>query len=401
MENRVNFGALTITQKAKDLINQALADNRLTSGKLVSQLEKEFAAWIGRKFAIAVSSGTDALAISLAALKEMCSEVSDEVVVPALTFIATANAAVMAGFKPVFVDVFKNSLTMDVGKLRRVVNYYTAAVLPVHLMGKAAHIDEIKDTINARERGIFLIEDAAEAHGGKYKDRNIGTFGIASCFSLYAAHIISSVEGGMITTDNEEFATYCRSLRNHGRACACEVCIINVDPKRCPKRYKSEHDTRFDFDRIGFSSKMNELEAAVGLGTIEIADKIVEIRRENYFKLLEGFSKFDEFLLMGEKPYEKIGPHAFPIILKEGVSFTRDQYADYLSKVGIDSRNLFQSIPTQTRAYRNYGYKLGDFPVAEYIGNNGLHIGVHQDLDDESINYIIESTEEFLLKQSS
>jgi dTDP-4-amino-4,6-dideoxygalactose transaminase len=392
---KVDFGTLTVTETAKKYIQKAIEINRLTSGKLVQQLEKEFANWIGTKYAVAVSSGTDALAIALAASRNFESNtLKDEVIVPALSFIATANAILMAGFKPVFIDVKLDTLTINTELISKSINAFIRAIIPVHLMGKSAKLDEIKECLKRRSYNIFIIEDAAEGHGGKYKDKNLGTFGIASCFSLYAAHIISSVEGGMIVTNDEEFALCCRSLRSHGRACACELCIINIDPKRCPKRYSSEHDIRFDFDRIGFSSKMNELEAAVGLGTIEIADKIVQIRYENYFKYLKEFSKFEEFYLINEASYEKIAPHAFPIILKENVNFTRDQYANYLAKNEIDSRILFQSIPTQTKAYANYG---GSFPVAEYIGNNGLHIGVHQDLTDEDIQYVVKVTEKFLL----
>ncbi len=144
---------------------------------------------------------------------------------------------------------------------------------------------------------------------------------------------------------------------------------------------------------------MNEIEAAVGIGSLKNCKKIISKRRENLLKFIERLTEFDEyFTTIHEEKNEKIGPHAFPIILKESLPFTRDQLTDYLDKNGIDTRDLFTSMPTQCPGFSFLGYKLGDFPNAEYIGNNGLHIGVHQDLGEEHIDYFFKTLRDFLKK---
>jgi dTDP-4-amino-4,6-dideoxygalactose transaminase len=404
---RVNFGALSLTPKAKSLINEALDKNKLTSGKLVLEFEKKFAEFAGTKYAVGVSSGTDALTIALAALHDYGLLPGREVIVPALTFIATANAVIHAGFEPTFIDIKKETLNIDETKIVAKLNRAVAAIMPVHLMGKPADMYTITNI--AADYGLKnkvtlpIIEDAAEAHGAIYHGNKVGSMGIAGCFSLYAAHIITAIEGGMITTNDENFARICRSLRNHGRACDCEVCVINTSPASCPRRFADGYDRRFVFDRIGYSSKMNELEAAVGLGSMEIASQIIEKRRENLYSLTKGLDRFIEFYTIHEDSDEKIGPHAFPIILRvEQTKHTRDEFGAYLTNAGIDSRTLFQAIPTQSKAYQRYNFGTNNhpensYPNAEYCASNGLHIGVHQDMGEAECNYVLETIEKFLI----
>jgi dTDP-4-amino-4,6-dideoxygalactose transaminase len=194
-----------------------------------------------------------------------------------------------------------------------------------------------------------------------------------AAFSLYAAHIVTTIEGGVILTDTPAMAEALRSLRNHGM----------VD--------------KFVFQRIGFSAKMNEIEAAVGLGNMGIFQTILDRRRRNMRYLIEQFQRFEEFFFsIQEEPHEKLGPHAFPITLREGVPFTKDEFVDFIEEAGIDSRNLFYSIPTQCPSYAFLGKKPGDFPEAEYCSNNGTHIGIHQGLELDQLDYVVEVTEDFL-----
>ena len=144
---------------------------------------------------------------------------------------------------------------------------------------------------------------------------------------------------------------------------------------------------------------MNELEAAIGIGSLRCYKKIIEKRRHNLLNMIKRFKKFEDyFTTIQEEKNEKIGPHAFPMLLREGVPFTRDEFANYLEINGIDTRDLFSSMPTQCPGFSFLGYKEGDFPNAEYIGNNGLHIGVHQGLTDKHIDYFIKTVEKFLKK---
>jgi len=392
---KVPFGTITITDYSKKLIEKILSTGRVSSGKYVREFEEKFAQIIGTKEAVAVSSGTDADTLALSVLYDFGAERGDEVIVPALSFVATGNAVINAGFKPVFVDIKIETLNIDPDRIEEVITEKTKAIMPVHLMGKPAPVDRIKEI--AKKYNLFVIEDAAEAHGAVYKGRNVGTLGDMAAYSLYLAHIITTIEGGIITTQREDFTEILRSLRAHGRACKCKVCILNTSSGYCEKRFAYGRDIRFIFERIGYSCKMNEIEAAVGLGSLEIYEEILEKRRKNLLTLIEKFEKFNQYLMtMKEENGEKIGPHAFPIIVKKDARFNRDQLVSFLEKNGIETRDLFSSMPTQCRGFSFLGYKLGDFPNAEFIGNNGLHIGVHQDLNQEHIEYIIDVIDKFL-----
>jgi len=368
---RVPFGTVSITDKASELIKDALVSKWVTRGKYVKEFEEKYAEIFGVKEAVALSSGTDADALACAVLYDFGAERGDEIIIPALTFVATASAIFQAGFKPVFVDVERDTLNINPDKIEAAITKKTRAIMPVHLMGKPAEMDKIMEL--AQKYDLKVIEDAAEAHGAEYKGKMVGTIGDMAAFSLYAAHIVTTIEGGIVITDNLEIAEVLRSLRNHG--------IVN----------------KFEFKRIGFSAKMHELEAAVGLGNIEIFQDILNKRRRNLTYLIEKFKKFDEyFIYTKEDSHEKIGPHAFGIILREGLNFTKDEFVDFIESKGVDSRNLFYSIPTQCSGYAFMGYSLGDFPEAEYCSDNGLHIGIHQDIELEDLDYVEEVVVEFL-----
>lgn len=398
---KIPFGTITVTEKAKKLIFEALENNRLSSGKYVREFEKKFAELLGVKEAVCVSSGTDAVALALATLYDFGAKRGDEVILPALSFVATGNAVLQAGFTPVFMDIDRKTLNIDISKIEAVITNKAKAIIPVHLMGKPVNMDAINGI--AKKYNLFVIEDAAEAHGAQYKGKNVGTLGDMGAFSLYVAHIITTIEGGIIVSNKPDFAETLRSLRSHGRACKCESCVVNTASAYCAKRfqYGDNADIRFIFERIGFSSKMNELEAAIGLGNLDMYQEILQKRRENLYYLLSQFGQFNPYLTTIEKEFhEEIGPHALPIIIQEGARFTRNQLVTYFEKNGIDTRDLFSSIPTQCKGFSFLGYEPGSFPNAEYIGNNGIHIGVHQDLGKEECDYIIEVISGFLTQYS-
>ena len=394
---KIPFGTVNITEKSKALINKALNEGRISSGQLVYQLEEKIAAKYDMNEAIAVSSGTDAIILSASVLYEHGAKRGDEIIVPALSFVATGNAILHAGFKPVYVDILLETLNINPSLIESAITDKTKAIIPVHFMGKPAAMDEIKAI--AKKYNLFVLEDAAEAFGAIYKGSKIGTLGDLSAFSLYVAHIITTGEGGFILTNNDYHAEVLRSLRSHGRACSCKKCVSNISSGYCEKRFASNRDgdIRFQFDRIGYSSKMNELEAAIGLGTLDYYDEIITVRSNNLKKMREAFNEFtDYFQIFDEEEYETIGPHAFPFVIKEGVPFTRKELMVHLEKNHIDPRTLFRSIPTQCGGQDFLQYKYGDFPNAELIGNRGIHIGVHQDVTGSDIEWLIDTMKSFL-----
>ena len=313
---KVPFGTVSITDDARELIDKALDTKFVTRGKYVAEFERKFADLFGTSEAVAVSSGTDADALALAVLYDYGADRGDEVIIPALTFVATGNAVFQAGFKPVFVDVKRETLNIDVDKIEAVITKKTRAIMPVHLMGKPAGMDRIMAI--AKKYHLYVVEDAAEAHGAEYHGKKIGTFGHMAAFSLYAAHIITTIEGGMVITGDPAMAEALRSLRNHG--------LVN----------------KFEFRRIGFSAKMNEIEAAVGLGNIKIFSEILGRRRRNLLYLIDKFQAFERFFItIKEEKNEKIGPHAFSVILRPGLKFTKDEFVSISIEAGVGPRNLF------------------------------------------------------------
>jgi len=394
---RIPFGTINIPAEAVRLVTEALESGRVSCGKMVHQFEKEFARLHKIKHAVALSSGTDADTLAIAVLYDHGAKRGDEVIVPALSFVATGNSVLHAGFKPVFVDIDHRTLNIDPDRIEQAVTKRTIAIMPVHLMGKPADMDKVMAI--ARQHKLKVIEDAAEAHGGFYRDRPLGTIGDMGAFSTYVAHIITTIEGGIVITNDEETTGILRSLRSHGRACKCDACKLNVTGGFCKKRFAKPElgDIRFIFERVGFSSKMNELEAAVGLANLANYSAIVEKRRHNLLALMDGVKKLGPYLkTFSEEKHEKIGPHALPVLVAKDAPFTRNEFVLYLEKHGIDTRSLFQSMPTQCPGFSFLGYKLGQFPEAEYAGTHGLHIGVHQDINDEDIAYVLGCMEDFV-----
>lgn len=235
----------------------------------------------------------------------------------------------------------------------------------VHLMGKPCEMEPILEI--AKAHNLTVIEDACEAHGATYKGKVVGTIGDMGTFSFYVAHLIVCGEGGMVVTNNDEIASVVRSAKSHGRP---------------------PGSTYFDFQRLGFNSRMNDLEAALGLESLENFDATFKKRKDNLYRLLELNQELSEYCyFINEESYEKVSPHAFPLVLKDKKYDNAKLYC-YLESKGIQCKTLFGSLPTQHQAFDFLDYKYGQFPAAEYVGENGLHFGIHQYLDDDDLYYI-------------
>ena len=362
---RVMFGDLRIGESARKHVLAALDKNWVSEGDNVREFERMFAETFGYRHAIATSSGTDADICCCAALYDFGAQRGDEIIVPAATFVASANAILAAGFIPRFVDIEVDTLNIDPGKIEGAINDRTRAIMAVHLMGKSCNMDTVLEI--ARIRNLMIIEDACEAHGASYKGRVVGSMGDMGAFSFYAAHVVVAGEGGMIVTNSDEIADVVKSVKSHGRPMG---------------------SIYFDFQRIGFNSRMNELTAAVGIEGMEWFEESFKKRKDNVYKLLKLTQDLSDYCyFIKEEPYEKVSPHAFPLVLKDE-KYDCEKLYKYLESKGIQSKTLFGSLPTQHNAFRFLGYQYGQFPVAEYVGRNGLHFGIHQYLTDDDLLYI-------------
>jgi len=362
---RINFGDIIIGEEAKKRIIKALDKNWITEGRNVQEFEERFAKQFGYKHAIATNNGTDACIAALGSLYEFDAKRGDEVIVPATTFVATANAVLAAGFKPVFVDIELETLNINPNLIEEVITDRTTAIMPVHLMGKPCDMDSINKI--ATKHDLKVIEDCCEAHGAKYKDRYVGTIGDMGCFSFYVAHVVVAGEGGMVVTDDDDIANIVRSVKTHGRPTSSIF---------------------FDFQRFGLNLRMNDLTAAVGIEGVINFEKTFKKRKENMYKLLDLTKDLGKYVYFSdEKSHEIISPHAFPIVLKDS-DYDYSKFYKYLENNSIQVKTLFSSLPTQHKCFEFMNYKIGSFPVAEYIGNNGLHFGIHQYLTGEDITYV-------------
>ena len=371
---RITFGHIEVGESGLRYLNEALKRNWVSEGVNVQKFEEGFARKFGYRYAIAASSGTDAGIVSMTSLLEKGAKRGDEVITPALAFVATANCILAAGLIPRFVDVELETLNINPDLIEAAITPNTRAIQVVHTMGKPCKMNEVLDI--AKRHHLMVIEDSCEAHGATYKGQFIGCLGDLGLFSFYAAHIICSAEGGMITTNDPELAQLCRSIRSHGRRGG---------------------DLYFHFDRVGFNSKMNDLEAAIGLEGLEMFNWTFETRRRHILRLLELLSPLEEhFILYRDEPHEVICPHAFPIVLRDDRKLIEGLY-QHLEERGIQCKTLFGSLPTQHRAFSFLGYKDGDFVVAERIGRTGLHFGIHQYLSDKDVYYIADSIKSYFM----
>lgn len=357
----IRLGTVNITDRSKELMAEALNNGEIGSGSYIGLFENELAKWLGVKHAIAVSSGTMADACALAAAYCLSGGKRNEIIVPALTFIAQVNAIWYNHLKPVFVDV-NYDFNISALKIEQKINSRTLAIMPTHLLGRPAKMDIIMAI--AKKHNIFVVEDACEALGSRYRNTKVGAIGDAGCFSFFVSHSITTGEGGAVVTNNNDFAEMVRSLRNHGR--------------------QSDHfHEKFLFPRIGFSAKMNSMEAIIGLGVIPELDRHIEKRHQNLLTL----NRLTGNPFMVEKTCEHIVPHSYPLMANSNNDRQRF-LVDLPQRHGIESRQLFYSIPTQCEAYAFLGEKLGSYPVAEYVGNRGFYVPCHQNLADKDLAHI-------------
>lgn len=369
---RVSFGHIEIGKTASEHIQKAIDSNWVSEGNNVRQFEVDFSERFGYPHAIATSSGTDAGIVAMTALLDHGASRGDEVITPALAFVSTANAILAAGLVPRFVDVELSTLNIDPSRIEEAISPRTKAIQIVHTMGKPCNMTAVLDI--AKRYGLKVIEDCCEAHGAMLHDKVVGSFGSLSVFSFYTAHIICSVEGGMVVTNDKKAADSCRSIRSHGRR---------------------NGELYFNFDRIGFNSKMNELEAAVGIEGLQDFDRTFEKRRRYLLRLHERLAGLeDRLILYPDGNGEVICPHAFPLVIRDERHSMKALY-ESLEKSGVQCKTLFGSLPTQHGAFRFLGHKEGEFPVAERIGRTGLHFGIHQYLLDDDIEFAAESVESY------
>jgi perosamine synthetase len=347
----------------KDYVLDCLESGWISgSGKYVEMLEEQFAAFCGAAHAVAVASGTAALHVALLALGV---GPGDEVIVPDLTYIASANAVTYCGARPVFCDVDPATCTMSAEDAARKITPRTRGVMPVHLYGHPADMDPLLAL--ARARDLFVLEDAAEAHGAEYRGRRVGAIGDAATFSFYGNKIITTGEGGIVTTNDAALAGKVRLLRGQG-----------MDPER-----------RYWFPIVGYNYRLTNMQAAVGLAQFERIDWLVERRREVaalYAEALRGLP----LALPAEEPWAKNVYWLYSVRVEGGRD--RDLLMRRLLDEGIETRPFFHPLHLMP-PYRAEGQ---DFPVTTASAATGISLPSSASLSGEDIARVADSLRRLL-----
>ena len=341
-------------------VNQCIDSNWISSGgPFVEKFEQAFARAMGCAHGVACSSGTAALHLALAT-RDL--QPGDEVIVPAFTMIATANAVRYTGATPVFVDSSPRDWNLDPEQLRGVITSRTRGIVVVHTYGQPVDMDAVHAL--AQERGLFVLEDAAEAHGAIYRGRRVGSLADAAVFSFYGNKIITTGEGGMVTTNDARLAEVARRLRGHA--------------------FSSER--HFWHQYQGFNYRMTNLQAAIGLAQTERLDEMVAHRREVRAWYDEGLRGVPGLVLPTETPETINVFWVYGLLIDPAFGLERDAVREALARRGIETRTFFVPLhlqPIYFRAWRGHS-----FPVAEDLGRRGLYLPSGAALTRHEVDYV-------------
>jgi len=333
-----------------------------SKGKFVDQFEEKFASYVDTRYAIAVSSGTAALHLALVALDI---QPGDEIIMPTFTMIACANVAKYLGAKPVLVDSEISTWNIDPDRIEEKITDKTKAIMVVHIYGHPADMDPIVKI--AKKYGLYVIEDAAEAHGAEYKGKKVGSIGDIGCFSFYANKIITTGEGGMVTTNDDKIAEKVRKLRDQGYNLNMRKWLIH--------------------DVVGYNYRLTNLQAAIGLAQLERIEEFVNRHRENAYYYNSLLSDIRGVSLPPEMLWAKNVYWMYTILVNEEVTgITRDDLMKKLETYGIDTRAAFLPIHLQL-PYRDI-YVNEKYPVAELLGKRGINLPSGNSTTKKDIEYV-------------
>ena len=353
-----------IGPREKELVIDALDSGWVSSiGKYIDEFEEKFARYCGTEYALAVSNGTTGLHLALATLGL---QAGDEVIVPDLTFVATANAVAYTGATPVLADVDADTLCLDVASVKSLITPRTKAIIPVHLYGHPADMDALTELADAH--GLAIVEDAAEAHGAEYKGRRVGSFGKCAVFSFYGNKVITTGEGGMLTTNDREFHQRAKRLRDHA-----------MSPE---KRYF--HEER------GYNYRITNLQAALGVAQLERIDEFLDRRTEIMSWYSSAIATTDSVRLNRVKNWAK---SAFWMVCLEVDWFDearRDAFMQALRARGVDSRPYFCTMSSMPM------YRQAPLPVSARKAQIGLNLPSYFELTKGEVQRIGSDVNELL-----
>ncbi|MEK6802021.1 MAG: DegT/DnrJ/EryC1/StrS family aminotransferase [Nitrospirota bacterium] len=354
----------------------------LTTGGKARQFEQEFAAKVGARYAVALNSCTAALHLALEAigLRE-----GDEVLVPTMTFAATAEVVTYFKAKPVLIDCLPDTLNMDPDLLERAMTPRTKALIPVHFAGQPCDMARVLDI--ARRHGLRVVEDAAHAFPASYKGKTIGSIGDYTCFSFYATKNITTGEGGMVTTDDPEGADRIRKMSLHGLS------------RDAWKRYTNQGSWYYEIVAPGFKYNLTDMAAALGLSQLRKADRFWKTRERYAALYAEGFRDLPEILPVATQDEVQHAWHLYVIRLDmDRLRIGRAEFIDRLQQKQIGCSVHF--IPLHLHPYyqRTWGYRPGDFPVATHAFERMVSLPLYSKMSETDVCRTIEAVRDLILE---
>ena len=369
-------------QDRKVAANFLLKNNIFTQSKKVKEFEKLWSKWLGVKYSVFVNSGSSANFLTMLAIKYLYG--TGKVIVPPLTWNSDIVSVIENDFKPVFVDINLNDLAMNNDEIIKKIDKNTKVVFLTHAQGFNGLTDKLIKEL--KKRKIILIEDVCESHGARYKNKKLGTFGFASNFSFYYAHHLSTIEGGMVCTNNKKFYETIKMLRGHG---LLRECGNHSFENKMKKKYKNL-SPNFIFLYSAFNMRNNEVQAVIGINQLKRLNKNNSSRAKNFKYFLNKLDKnkfFTDFKISGNSNY------AFPIILKRKSIKYRNKFEKLMNRNGIEFRRGNAGGGNQMRQpyIKNYlkNINIRKFKNVEHVHNFGYYIGNYPNLKFSTISKIV------------
>lgn len=371
----------SFTDEELNAVTACFKSKQYTQGKIVDEFEKKFAEWNESKYAVMVNSGSSANLIMVQLLKEKYGlKEGDEVIVPAVTWPTTVYPVIQNNLVPVFCDV-DESYNLSVSSLKKMISSKTKALFLVHLLGQPAKMDEIVSI--CKEYNLVLIEDCCESLGALYSGKKVGNFGVMASYSFYFGHHMTTVEGGMIVTNNTEDQDLLKSMRSHGW----------IRGSARAEKYKSQYqNTDFIFDMLGYNLRSTNINAAIGLIQLKKLDESIQIRKENHSHFLSLMS--NKSFLTQRIALDQTSSFSLGILFKDAK--LRDFILSKLPGKGVECRPIVAGNLLKQPVFNNLNLRKDDVPMADRIHTQGVYLPNHQYINKEKVAYMVDKLNELV-----
>ena len=393
-QNKVTVGFPCFDHREVNQALDSLLDVWISQGPKVKRFEREYANYVGVEYGIACNSGSSANLLALTALIQTGKlSPGDEVIVPSATFTTVISPILQVGLKPVFVDVELDSYNIDPAAIKRAITDKTKLIMVVHSLGCPADMDSIITV--SKETNIPVLEDCCEAHGSFYKGKMVGSFGLISTWSFFVAHNMTTGEGGMITTSNDELKDALESVREFGR-------LKKYEPGMPRFYYSDEHlndyDERYVFTNIGYNLRMTDVAASLGIEQLKKLDSLNRVRNDIANSYTGGLKEYKKYLKLPEDSPDRYHSfYGYPILIEASAPFTRKDLVNHLEERGVETRAFMGGDLSIQPAYRDTVCRVAeDMPNTDKIRDNAFFIGCHPYITNEQKSKVLEAFDSFM-----